>query len=144
VNPRFNGSEYRADLDDARLTRQLERVRGLMLDGQWRTLAEIESRTGDPAASVSAQLRHLRKERFGSWIVEKRSRGERCAGYFEYRLLPPRENKGGQFSTSEKHLSIQDVSGLEIKTSPKADTKAALRAEVARLRAELAALKGAA
>lgn len=41
---------------------------------------------GDPAASVSAQLRHLRKPRFGGFVVEKRPRGDRERGLWEYRL----------------------------------------------------------
>lgn len=86
--PHFNGATYSRAEDDARLSRQHELIRNLMADGHWRTLAEIEGATGQPAASVSAQLRHLRKPRFGSWVVEKRSRGERSRGLYEYRVLP--------------------------------------------------------
>ncbi len=57
-----------------------------MRDGKWRTLDEIATFTGDPHASVSAQLRHLRKARFGGHKVEKRARGDRHCGLFEYRL----------------------------------------------------------
>jgi hypothetical protein len=88
----FNGHEYKTEIDHQRLTSQLERIRGLMLDGKWRTLAEIEEITGDPAASVSAQLRHLRKERFGSFVVNRRSRGDREKGLFEYQLIDPRSD----------------------------------------------------
>lgn len=52
------------------------------------TLAEIEAATGDPEASISAQIRHLRKKRFGSYIVDKRRRDEK-GGTWEYRLFPP-------------------------------------------------------
>jgi hypothetical protein len=82
----FNGSDYVSALDCARLTKQHERVRGLMADGVWRTLAEIAAVTGDPPASISAQLRHLRKARFGGWTVEKRSRSQRERGLYEYRI----------------------------------------------------------
>lgn len=81
----FNGSDYQSTLDHSRLSLQHERIRDLMLDGQWRTLNEIANVTGDPAASISAQLRHLRKARFGGWTVEKRAR-ERHRGLYEYRL----------------------------------------------------------
>jgi hypothetical protein len=57
-----------------------------MKDGQWRTLEEIAQATGDPQASVSAQLRHLRKNKFGSYIVNKRSRGDREHGLWEYQV----------------------------------------------------------
>lgn len=83
---RFDGPDYDKAKDNARLSGQILRIFELMKDGRWRTLSEIEAETGDPAASVSAQLRHLRKPRFGSHTVEKRSRGERERGLFEYKL----------------------------------------------------------
>lgn len=89
MSPRFNGSDYVHHIDAPRLGRQHERIKALMLDGQWRTLSEIGAATGDPAASVSAQLRHLRKARFGSHVVEKRARGDRAVGLYEYRVTSP-------------------------------------------------------
>lgn len=88
VAMRFDGSDYDHDIDSPRLTDQHLRVRELMKDHVWRTLREISEGTGDPEASVSAQLRHLRKPRFGSWVVEKRPRSDRKNGLFEYRLMP--------------------------------------------------------
>jgi hypothetical protein len=85
----FNGPVYEPRHDQARLSAQHERVRDLMRDGAWRTLNEIAAATGDPVASVSAQLRHLRKPRFGSWTVSKRHRGERRDGLWEYQLEAP-------------------------------------------------------
>ena len=41
---------------------------------QWVTLAELAGKTKFPPASISAQLRHLRKARYGGWVVEKRRR----------------------------------------------------------------------
>jgi hypothetical protein len=81
---RFNGPDYDPDRDDIRLSAQHERVFDLMVDGQWRTLNQIASIIFDPPASISAQLRHLRKERFGGHTVEKRYLGH---GLFEYRLV---------------------------------------------------------
>lgn len=82
----FDGPVYQRKLDFARLTGQIKRVHECMRDGRWRTLSEIAEATGDPAASVSAQLRHLRKPRFGGFVVEKRPRGDRERGLWEYRL----------------------------------------------------------
>ena len=90
---KFDGAVYDPKYDDKRLTAQHIRIRDIMLDGSWRTLGEIEKQTGDPQPSISAQLRHLRKERFGSYVVEKRSTGDRLRGLFEYRVLHPRETK---------------------------------------------------
>ena len=84
--PQFNGSDYDDSHDHVRLTGQIKRVRDLMSDHAWRTLDEIAVNTGDPQASVSAQLRHLRKPRFGGNTVDKRPRGNRSNGLFEYRV----------------------------------------------------------
>lgn len=91
LGPHFNGPDYDPDLDHARLTGQIARIFTLMGDHAWRTLGEIEAETGDPQASISAQLRHLRKRRFGAFVIEKRRRGADDTGLFEYRLLPPVE-----------------------------------------------------
>ena len=87
--PRFDGPDYVPALDQARLTTQLQRIKVLMLDGVWRTLGEIEQVTGYPQASISAQVRHLRKIRFGSYQVEKRRRGPGWHGLWEMRVSKP-------------------------------------------------------
>jgi len=83
----FDGSDYVPELDNERLGNQMKRVFLAMMDGRWRTLSEVEKITGDPQASISAQLRHMRKPKFGSHTIEKRTRGERQRGLFEYRLI---------------------------------------------------------
>ena len=88
---RFNGQDYVPEHDDKRLTNQIKRIFGCMFDNKWRTLREIAEITNDPEASISAQLRHLRKPRFGSFIVNKRRRGCEGVGLFEYQLLIPSE-----------------------------------------------------
>lgn len=84
---KFNGSDYEPALDNERLTGQIERVFNCMKDGKWRGLAEISEITGDGEASISAQLRHLRKERFGNHTVEKERVGDPSNGYFKYKLI---------------------------------------------------------
>jgi hypothetical protein len=88
--PRFDGSNYEPELDHARLTGQLHDIYNLMKDGKWRTLSEIEEATGHPQASISAQLRNMRKARFvarfGNYLVSKQRRGDRKAGLFEYKI----------------------------------------------------------
>lgn len=83
TTPRFAGADYDHARDSLRLSGQLERVYRVMITGQWRTLKRIAEMTGDPEASVSAQLRHLRKERFGSHIVTSRYIG---GGLYEYHV----------------------------------------------------------
>jgi len=85
---RFNGSDYVPERDNKRLTNQIHRVWFVMCDKKWRTLGEISRITGDPEASISAQLRHLRKERFGGHCVEKEYVDN---GLFKYRLIPANE-----------------------------------------------------
>jgi len=79
---KFSGSDVSAK-DQERLAGQIKRIYTLMIDGQWRTLAEIETATGDPQASISAQLRNLRKHDFGYHTVAKRRRSE---SQWEYRV----------------------------------------------------------
>ena len=62
---------------------------------RWLTLEEIRAALEDawlcrfPEASISAQLRHLKKPAFGAYRLEKRRRAGQGFGLFEYRLLPP-------------------------------------------------------
>ncbi len=81
---RFNGADYDPDRDDIRLTGQLRRIWEIVIDGRWYTLKDISIRTGDPEPSISAQLRHLRKPRFGSHIVEREYIAN---GLYNYRVL---------------------------------------------------------
>ena len=84
--PRFAGAVDDPALDEACLTRQLGRVCEAMPCGTWLTLQDTADATGDPHASISAQLRHLRKKRNGSYTIEKRRRTA-TSGEWEYRLL---------------------------------------------------------
>lgn len=81
---RFDGPEYDHARDSPRLTAQISRVFNLMKDGAKRTLEQIATETGDPQASVSAQLRHLRKKRFGGHKVDKEHVGN---GLYVYWLV---------------------------------------------------------
>lgn len=92
--PRFNGPDYDPRRDNVRLTGQLLRVFEAMKSGAWRTVEEIAAITGDPPTSISAQLRHLRKPRFGGYTVERR---RRTGNLSEYRVVvppPPRPEQG--------------------------------------------------
>jgi hypothetical protein len=82
-----DGDTYTPELDRVRLGAQAQRVLDLMLDGRWRTLAEISEQTHDPEASVSARLRDLRKPAHGGYIIDRRSRGNPEHGHYEYRLV---------------------------------------------------------
>lgn len=81
----FSGSTYDRAIDGPRLSTQLEAVRDLMVDGVWRTLAQIQTAIGRGSeAAISARLRDLRKDKFGSYQVDRRRRGE--TGLWEYRV----------------------------------------------------------
>ena len=86
--PEFDGADYSSERDKARLTGQIKRVYNLMKDGKFRSLRTIAAQTGDPEASVSAQLRHLRKKRFGSYVVI-RARSKAGGSLYFYQLLDP-------------------------------------------------------
>lgn len=85
---RFDGADYQPDRDDDRLGTQYADIFRLMADERWRTLPEISETTGHPPASVSAQLRHMRKPRFGSHAVNRRYIRD---GLYEYQLVVRRE-----------------------------------------------------
>jgi len=80
----FDGPDV-SEKDTVRLTGQLSKVRSLMSDGQWRTLAEIAAVAHGSEAGVSARLRDLRKPRFGNNSVERRRRTSN--GLWEYRVF---------------------------------------------------------
>jgi hypothetical protein len=75
---------------------QRDVLRAVMLSAAecetWLTLRELSLLTRIGEASISAQLRHLRKERFGGFVVEKRCRqaaeivGRQGGPLWEYRL----------------------------------------------------------
>lgn len=96
----FSGATFDAEQDTSRLATQLDEIFQVMCDGVWRTLDEIEAATSHPPASISAQLRNLRKERFGNYVVDRRVRGERSRGLYEYRIggekNPDRNSKKDQ------------------------------------------------
>lgn len=81
----FGGVTYEPERDYSRLKSQLARVYMVMLDGKWRTLAQITkaSRPGTEA-SVSARLRDLRKDKYGGHILQAE-----CieGGLWRYRLI---------------------------------------------------------
>ncbi len=85
------GPVYDKGLDGVRLRTQLEVIRDVMVQasdcGAWLTLREIAQMTRYGEASISAQLRHLRKRQFGGYLIEKRRRGVPTHGVWEYRLL---------------------------------------------------------
>ena len=91
------GPDFVEERDGARLDTQRTRLRDFMLkkawDGQWLTLpeisAELSRRFPDarwPESSISAQLRHLKKSRFGAHRLAKHYAGN---GLYLYQLQPP-------------------------------------------------------
>lgn len=103
---RFDGATYEPEHDDARLSAQIDRIKAVMLDGKWRTIKEIATLAKAPEPSVSAQLRHLRKARFGSYVVERMTVGNRKEGLYAYRVLPPVE---GAAPAKERRTLLADM-----------------------------------
>ena len=83
LNDLFTFGPTCTEQDVPRLLTQLERVKAYLSTHQWYTLAEIEAYTGYPQASISAQMRHLRKAKFGGYALTKR---RRTTGTWEYQL----------------------------------------------------------
>lgn len=86
--PKFDGATFDPTQDAPRLSSQLIATRELMLDGEWRNLAQIALALRKQGlhvteASISARLRDLRKERFGAFDVQRR---RLIGGLWEYRV----------------------------------------------------------
>ena len=84
---RFDGSDIDPKLDQKRLSGQLEKIFNLMKDGSYRTLRDISDILGYGESSISANLRNLRKVRFGLHTIDKRRKGEASNGLWEYKLI---------------------------------------------------------
>lgn len=74
---------------------QLFNIKEVMSDKEWHSLGEIAQITGYPESSISAQLRHLRKDRYGAHLVEKRYCPCVGAGFWEYTLGKRGDNQDG-------------------------------------------------
>jgi hypothetical protein len=90
-----SGAAYVPSLDKARLSLQIERIRLYLLPGEWKTLLELKAALEAiyapahfPEASLSAQLRNLRKEPYRLRVERRRREGVHGpgAGIWEYRL----------------------------------------------------------
>jgi predicted transcriptional regulator len=86
-NQPFEGSDFNPVFDQKRLSTQLLEIFSLMQDKTFRTLSEIEKITGHGQSSISAQLRNLRKQKFGSHTLNKKRRGQGSQGLFEYQII---------------------------------------------------------
>jgi len=78
----FEGATYDEALDYARLSTQIEDVLNSMLDQKWHMMQDIAESINAPEPSVSAQIRNLRKEKHGGYIIDRR----RVGNTYEYRL----------------------------------------------------------
>lgn len=78
----FNGPDL-TKKDNERLSTQYDAIFKYMKDSRFRTLQQISNKLGYPESSVSAQLRHMRKARFGSHTVNRK----RICGTYYYQLI---------------------------------------------------------
>lgn len=88
---RFDGSDIKPERDNARLSGQIQRVYDVMSSGRYMTHAQIRlairGKFGveDKETSISAQVRNLRKPRFGGHTIQSRHIKN---GLYEYRIVP--------------------------------------------------------
>jgi DNA-binding NarL/FixJ family response regulator len=69
--PLFDGAVIDHKVDQKPLEKQLKAIYNLMQDGVYRSLSDIATKLNIGESSVSAQLRNLRKERYGGFEVQK-------------------------------------------------------------------------
>lgn len=86
---KFNGADYQPKRDNKRLENQHKHIKEFMSDGVYRTLSEISQQLGYPESSISAQLRHLRKARFGGHTINKTYISN---GLYKYQLILNKTN----------------------------------------------------
>jgi hypothetical protein len=112
---------YDVAMIGARAQTQMEVIRDVLLSSAecarsqegsgsgWLTLGEIAELTAYSETSISAQLRNLRKPKFGGYAIEKRWRRRRGGAQWEYRMSGRQEVVavagmfGGLFDFSVSH-----------------------------------------
>jgi hypothetical protein len=82
----LGGQETGDGADASRLSRQLDIVATCLGDGSWWTLPSLAERAAASTQSVSARVRDLRKERWGSHTIERR-KVVGSVGVYEYRMV---------------------------------------------------------
>ena len=73
--------------------------------GAWLTLRELSRMTRYGEASISAQLRHLRKPQYGAFVVEKRVREEETGTGVEHGVVWEYQLRGGRQSRVPQNRS---------------------------------------
>lgn len=122
TRPVKGGATTASPLAGASRRRQRDVLCDVMLSASqcdaWLTLEELSKLTHYPPASISAQLRHLRKQEFGGYEVEKRQRlsgrilqGEDFGTVWEYRLLR------GMRSIGPGHATRRDVRSVPLEAA---------------------------
>lgn len=87
------GATFQESLDGERVRTQMQVIRDFMLSHDFVTLSEIEHCLKYPSASISAQLRHLKKDKFGGYELEKKRLSINNAGTWLYKLTSREPNK---------------------------------------------------
>lgn len=109
----FDGPVYSKEFDKERLTGQILRVFEVMKDAKWRTLEQLhfdisyQFHKTDPISSLSAQLRHLRKIRYGSHVVNMRPKGDRKRGLWEYQLIVNKIDNKEELLNEKKEMIVR-------------------------------------
>ncbi|MHB1910376.1 MAG: hypothetical protein ACYCQJ_16140 [Nitrososphaerales archaeon] len=86
----FDGAFYKRELDQKRLSGQILRVYEIISDGKARTVSKIREEIlekfgkDDPENSIQAELRNLRKDKFGGHAI--RTWRVRDTGLFYYQM----------------------------------------------------------
>lgn len=82
----FDGDDYNHGRDSERLGTQLERIKEAVIGKGFFTYEQIALMSGAPLTSIPAQIRNLKKARFGGYKVERRYV---CDGVYVYSVLEP-------------------------------------------------------
>lgn len=123
---KFDGAFYEKRKDFARLDRQIDRVFAAVQNGKWTTVERIERLTNDPANSIQAQLRNLRKPENGGYTILSK----RVGAIAHYKLML--EN-GEPVTNTKEVLSATDAALMKLSKAELVEKIKRLRKKIKRL-----------
>jgi len=127
----FSGAGVETVDDNIRLGKQIDKVLSFIKNGEWFSLSQISEAINAPHASVSAQLRNLRKREHGSYIIERKNEG---SGYHLYRLSGvDTEQTSPRIKPSQRIISALQARVKQLETA----IKTADPIELGRIKGEL-------
>ena len=123
TDAKFDGDDYQHDRDFDRLKGQILDIYQVIRNGHWYTLSGLAKITKHPEASISAQLRNLRKPKFGGYTILSEHIGH---GLYKYKLdltaekityVPPVKSKENSADEMDKAVLKEFIGNVQTYTN---------------------------